>query len=484
MYSVLIVDDEPWVAYGIKALIDWESLGYTVIGEAYNGLTALETILDKKPDVVISDIRMPGLNGIELLEQIKEQQLDTHVILVSGYAEFEYAQKAVRLGAFDYLLKQVDKNKLIDTLVRLKNVLTEKQKAYKGLDLFLDDLFELLEPDDKIKISNFLTNKGIDFEYPHYRFISCLYGHSTFSDAEDGIITNNRIKYIRFRTGQNKISILLNYDEFNNPIDLLDFISVNLSDTQCIGISSIGVFSTPVAKLYQESDIALFSSFNQQGQQMIEYKATDPAAALTKTILKIEVAIKEQKQEQIHKGLDELCNECKSRHMLIDQISMFYNQIVSLIYKYYSNSEAINEIEYLNYYQIVRYYSSIEQLFQRIKAIFEQQAGEELLISNETAKKIIDHIDASFTEDILLGDLSKQFNISLGYLSTLIKKETGITYTDYVTNKRLGLAKELLSGSTLSIHEIVERVGYKDYFHFNKLFKKYCGITPSKYRKM
>ena len=101
-----------------------------------------------------------------------------------------------------------------------------------------------------------------------------------------------------------------------------------------------------------------------------------------------------------------------------------------------------------------------------------------------TAKKIIDHIDASFTEDILLGDLSKQFNISLGYLSTLIKKETGITYTDYVTNKRLGLAKELLNGSSLSVHEIVERVGYKDYFHFNKLFKKYCGITPSKYRKI
>ena len=441
MHSVLIVDDEPWVAYGIKALIDWESLGYTVIGEAYNGLTALETILEKKPEIVISDIRMPGLNGIELLDQINQKKLDTKVILISGYAEFEYAQKAVRFGAFDYLLKQVDKNKLTDTLLRLKSVLVEKQKAQKGLDLFLDDLFELFEPDDKIKISNFLTNKGIDFEFPHYRFISCLYQHSTFSDAEDGIITNNRIKYIRFRTGQNKISILLNYDEFNNPIGLLDFISVNLSDTQCIGISSIGVFSTPVAKLYQESDIALFSSFTQQGQQMIEYKATDPAAALTKTILQIEVAIKEQKQEHIYKWLDELCEECKSRHMLIDQISTIYNRIVSLIYKYYSNSEAINEIEYLNYYQIVRYYSSIEQLFERVKAIFEQQASEELLISNETAKKIIDHIDASFTEDILLGDLSKQFNISLGYLSTLIKKETGITYTDYITNKRLGLLK-------------------------------------------
>lgn len=484
MYSVLIVDDEPWVAYGIKALIDWESLGFTVIGEAYNGLTALETILEKKPEIVISDIRMPGLNGIELLESINEKQLETKVILISGYAEFEYAQKAIRLGAFDYLLKQVDKDKLIDTLLRLKSVLTEKQKAYKGLDLFLDDLFELFEPDNKIKISNFLTNRGIDFVLPHYRFISCLYPHATFSDAGDEIITKNGIKCIRFRTGQNKISILVNYDEFKNPIGLLDFISDNLSNAQCIGISSTGIYSAPIAKFYQESDVALFSSLFGQVQRMVEYKAADHATALTRTILQIELAIKEQKQEQIFKGLDELCGECKSRHMLIDQISTVYNQIVSLIYKYYSNSDAINEIEYLNYYQIVRYYSSIEQLFERIKAFFEQQAGEELLISNETVKKIIDYIDTSFTEDIFLGDLSKPFNLSLGYLSALIKKETGKTYTDYVVSKRLNLAKELLSDASLSIQEIVERVGYKDYFHFNKLFKKHYGITPSKYRKI
>ena len=170
--------------------------------------------------------------------------------------------------------------------------------------------------------------------------------------------------------------------------------------------------------------------------------------------------------------------------MLIDQISTVYNQIVSLIYKYYSNSDAINEIEYLNYYQIVRHYSSIEQLFERIKAIFEQQAGEELQISNEMVKKIIDYIDTSFTEDIMLGDLSKKFNLSLGYLSALMKKETGKTYTDYVVSKRLNLAKELLSDTSLSIQEIVERVGYKDYFHFNKLFKKHYRHNAGKISKI
>ncbi len=157
--------------------------------------------MEKKPDVVLSDIRMPGLDGIELLEHIRLHDLPSKVILISGYSEFEYAQKALRLGAFDYLLKQVDKNKLTDTLARLKKELEEEQKAQKSLDLFLDDLFELFEPDHKMKISNFLTSRGIAFEYPHYRFVSCLYEGSSVSDADERAAAVAGIRYLRFRYG-------------------------------------------------------------------------------------------------------------------------------------------------------------------------------------------------------------------------------------------------------------------------------------------
>ena len=169
--------------------------------------------------------------------------------------------------------------------------------------------------------------------------------------------------------------------------------------------------------------------------------------------------------------------------MLIDQISTVYNQIVLFVYKYYGNSDLVQGLEYLTYSQIVRTCESVQQLFERIRVIFERQPDEEMLLSKETVKKIIEYIDSSYTEDISLSMLSRQFNVSLGYLSALIKKETGTNYSDYVVAKRLNLAKELLSDVSLSIQEIVERVGYKDYFHFNKLFKKHFGITPSKHRK-
>ncbi|MBW4080005.1 response regulator [Paenibacillus sp. S150] len=484
MHSVFIVDDEPWVVYGLKALLNWESLGFTVIGESHNGLAALELIKERKPDVILSDIRMPGLDGIELMDQIRQNNLLCKVILISGYSEFEYAQQAIRFGAFDYLLKQVDKNKLTETLLRLKEELEKTDREKKSLDLFLDDLFDLFESDHTMKIHNFLISRGIISEHPHYRFVSCIYEGPSVSDFDEGEAIATSIRYLRFRTGQNKVSYLINYNELKHPIALLDFISANLNDAQTIGISSIGIYSTSLAKLYQESDIALCSPLTLPGRRMIQYKGVDYDSILAGAVLHIELAMKEHKQQLFMERLDELCEECKARQMLIDQISIIYNQIVSLFYKYYGHNEAVHEIEYVNYYQIYRQYTVIEQLFDRFKEFFIKQSGEEIHISNDTVKKIINYVDHVFTEDIMLGTLSKEFNISIGYLSSLIKKETGKTYSEYIQNKRLSLAKELLQDFSLSIHEIVERVGYKDYFHFNKLFKKHYGITPSKYRKM
>ena len=129
MYQVLLIDDEPWALYGLKTLIDWEALGYRIAGEAENGLKAMELLNKGNIDVVISDIRMPGMDGIQLMETIQEEKLPVEVILVSGYSEFEYARKAVRYGAFDYLLKQVSAAELTDVLRRLSDALKGREQG-------------------------------------------------------------------------------------------------------------------------------------------------------------------------------------------------------------------------------------------------------------------------------------------------------------------------------------------------------------------
>ncbi len=119
MSRVFIADDEMWIVIGLKKLIEKSGQPFTVVGEANNGVAALEELESKRPDVLFTDIRMPGYNGLELLEKLREKELDMKVVFVTGYADFEYAQAALRLGAFDYLVKPIDEEKLREVLERL-----------------------------------------------------------------------------------------------------------------------------------------------------------------------------------------------------------------------------------------------------------------------------------------------------------------------------------------------------------------------------
>lgn len=123
MISVYIADDEAWITIGLKKLIQKSALPFEVIGEAHNGVTTLEDIKALKPDVLFTDIRMPGLSGLEVMSYLSEHQIPTKVVLISGYAEFEYARQAMLCGAFDYLLKPIQQETLNKTLSRLRNEL-------------------------------------------------------------------------------------------------------------------------------------------------------------------------------------------------------------------------------------------------------------------------------------------------------------------------------------------------------------------------
>jgi two-component system response regulator YesN len=125
MYKVLIVDDEPIIREGMKKIINWNIYGYKVIGDAENGLDAYNKILTLNPDLCIIDIKMPEMDGLELISKIKECEINTKIIILTGYPEFEYAQKAIDLGVESYILKPVDPNILIE---KIKKVYTQKRK--------------------------------------------------------------------------------------------------------------------------------------------------------------------------------------------------------------------------------------------------------------------------------------------------------------------------------------------------------------------
>lgn len=483
MYKVLLVDDEPWISYGLKRLIDWEGLGYTIIGEAINGIKALEIIDLEQPDVVISDIRMPGLDGIKLMEEIHARKLKTKVIIISGYAEFEYAQKAINFGAFDYLLKQVERDKLIEVMTNLSGVLDEMYSSDNLLNQYSNDLFYILSPYKDMKIKDFIENKKEKFIFCDFYFITCtlLKDIELFFDCE--VQNLNDIKYMRFRVGKRKLIILANFNSQNTP-NAPDILINALEDINQAGISSKGKEDSHISSLIREADIALNSEIFIPVTGIRKYELMENEHRVSTYLIDIERSIKERDFDKTTEYIDGFYKECLAGNFHIEQILIFYNQVITLAYKYYAQKSAANGLEYYTYYQMVDYYRTIHEFFDMLKVFFKESDTYEFNISNDTIKNIMKEIDSRFTEDISLQALSKTYNISIGYLSTLIKKETGHTYTEHIINKKLELAKQLLMDENLSINIIAEKVGYTDYFYFTKLFKKYCGVTPSKYRKL
>lgn len=481
MYKVLIVDDEPWVAYGISKLVCWESLGFQVCENVYDGIAAASWIQENRPDVVISDIRMPGLDGIELLEKVREQRLNTEVILVSGYSEFEYAQRALQLGAFDYLLKQIEKKMLVETLNRLKKHLDSKRLASIKSEHLLGDLFDLLESDQKAEIGVFYANKQ-EVLFPHFRVVNAEFSPTTFFDGINSCLQTDGLGQLEVRTGLHKITFLLNYDE-NNPLAFLQFIDHQLNNATNMGLSSVGCAGDPISRLFHEADVALFTSLFYQEDRIIRYKDNEPLTGASGLLLRLELAIREQKMDIVKDCIRELKEDCIRQQPYVDQVASVYNQIVSIIYKFYGHDEVFQEIDYVSYVQLGRN-GSANSLIERIETMIDREVLHDVPIVHGQIKSIMSYIDSHFTEELQLSTIANQFNLSIGYLSYLIKKETGNTYSNYVTTKRIALARELLLDNSLSVQEIVEQVGYKDYFNFNKLFKKHVGLTPSKFRKL
>lgn len=481
MYKVLLVDDEPWIIFGLRNLIDWESYGYTIIGDANNGIRALEIIEKHKPDLVISDIRMPGLDGIQLMEEIMENKLDTKVILVSGYAEFAYAQKAIALGAFDYLLKQVEQDQLINVLKRLTIVL--QGKSLNRIQVNNDDTL-IISPLNKIKISDFVMKRNLGFDMPNYQLICCVLPHEQENKVDNTVVNSGNLNYVKVQIEANKLYILVNFDLNVNKSEPYHIILAEFPEATYVGISSICDSNRAISALYKETEVAINNEIFIQNDRRKAYRSTEKNNGLSSTLINIEKSIREHDLDHTNDYINEFYKECKEGQFVIDDILIFYNQIVTFLYKYYPKKSFLIGIEYCDNRKIIDFYESIEHFFDMIKMLFGNIDQSDRYISNDNIKKIMNDVNEKFTLDISLQLLSQKYNISMSYLSNLIKKETGHTYTEHIMNKRLDLAKAILKDNSMSIEEIAEKVGYNDYFHFTKVFKKNVGITPSKYRKL
>ena len=532
MYKILVVDDEKWIRKGIICQLEETSYDFSWLGEAENGEKALEIIKNQNPHIVITDIRMNNMDGIQLIEEALKICPDIKFIIVSGYAEFTYAEQALNMGVSGYLLKPIKDDNFSNTLSKVikeleckkqnelvaaeKTILEKSHSLYKKelvinkilhnctepkSQLYQEDLRSLEREDNfkhiliaiHIDSSNY-QNSGFqyqDLELIKFALKNILNEICEQNKYKGAIIADNH-------KDKNQILILLSQehgpllkkraDEF--AVESFTKISKYLNLSVTIAVSEIG--EVIAADLYKQikdmldlrfihgsCNIYKFDTYKEIAKyQMPEHKIKILQNCIELNDIKnTEVVLRDIFSPRSMEGATGL------------EIRLIYLEIINILLKLcnkmgLSHHNRLNSSilsgdildSFNNSEDIVRY------MFTTIIDIFKM---DDALVCDykNTVPKIKEHIETHYMEELTVKDLAHKFAINPDYLSTLYKREVGISIIKHVNKVRVENACKLLVGTSLNMTEIAKGIGYQDVQYFYKVFKRVTGKTPVEYRK-
>jgi two-component system response regulator YesN len=473
MNTLVIIDDEEFIRYLLKNIIDWNRLGFELIGEAKNSIEALE-LLEENPDLALIDIKLPGMSGIELCKRIKEDGFTTHVLIISGYSDFEYARQAIAYPfVHNYILKPVDADELESSVKEVTEQLNHQKISNITNNInFLSHIFSV-SGDNGSKARDLLFNKKRIYDkYLVYITSKHLANYPVES------VNHPEENEVILELNNDRLCFILNYEcpqaEIYNKIKKV---------SPLIGISpSTGNFSN-IEKLYYQADVAYntLCFYNATGILDANIKKEQRVIVMSqiKQIGEAFINLNFGLYQQLIKNI---CKYFYENKISIEYVAWLYNYMLMLSVSQKADDNP-NTAEFFYYHNIIANYSNIEELCDILCSLF-LMPGDSPDLSDGLTGEVLEYINDNIRDSsLLLGDIAKKFHISISHLSKHIKNYTGITFTEYITKKRMEEAASLLLKSDQTIIEISEYVGYNDYFYFNKVFKRYFGITPSKYRR-
>lgn len=539
MFKLLVVEDEEMIRSKILNNVDWKGNGFTEVYEAEDGVDALGIIKSKDIDIVVTDIQMPKMDGIELIRQIKDYNKNIKVVVISGYAEFEYAKESIKLSVKDYILKPFITKNLLDIvnkvkeeIIRERNEMLEIENMRRQLRENKKQLQEKLFND--LLNNNFIGNIDNDLRYLELsrikglQYFVVVLNIDNFSEIIDE--SDEEQKYIYNLTLFNWVKKFLNdYGSIDKIFSgfKLEYFIINYKIDQIVLIFYNDVLEiTPILEeLINRSskDIGLKLTagignvYSSLRDMYVSYKEACSAAMLScihgKGIVysfndmnfdnkmyskqlhmlvdnRLYDDLKIGAFDKVKKDIINIITEIKNSMLEMEAVNTIINNIILL------SCKAINELGY-NVFDI--FGSSFNPYFD-IKNINDLTELEEWFFSffhkindyitdkrsnrnKQLILEIKEYIDHNYYKNINLTTLSKRYNISSGYLSILFSEMTGQNFIDYLTNLRIQKAKELLKSTDLRIYEIAEKVGYRDAYYFSTAFKKVVGINPTEYRE-
>lgn len=467
MHKVLIVDDESWVLESFKDFIDWADYGFEIVGQAQNGAEALEAIRTHRPDVVFTDVRMPEMNGLELIQRGKSLPFPVHFVIVSGYAEFAYAQKALQHGALAYCLKPYDEMEIALVLAKIKKTL---EAAKPASDSLLIQLLEEPDAENRLKLQELFMKHDIrDWRTE---------GIVAIVTIGQGELPDLRECGIRIRTGTSKTAHLLGSKQAETRMR-------RWKEGLPAGMKGIGI-SEPTTDLknilhaVEEADVLAHQFFVSGGNGPF-YPKSFKQNELNELMKEMSGALRDKDGIAVYRSLDRIGAMFKEGSLTVRHAFQVYTMTVSSLF----NLGQQENILY-GYEQLIGGFGHVNAMLGELKTLLNRYLRNSEPLSaetrNQTFNSILQFVRHNFHQDLSLQTLSEQFFMNPSYISQLFRKETGETFTSYLAKLRIAYACELLKREEGSISDIAEKTGYHDYFYFTRLFKKITGKTPGQYR--
>ena len=470
MIRVVLVDDEKWSLYGLLHLIEWEKYGCEIAGTASDGREALEVCREQKPDLLITDICMPDMSGLELAQTILQEHRRTAIVFITGHEEIRYAQAAIRLGVFDYLLKPIDPADLTE-MIRTYTQHRLARKRQPSDNVF----FTLFDESNTASIEESLTQLSIPpTRGKHVRAMTFQYAEETAAprdswreDAAGGMAV--------FQTGRFRLTLFLVTD---TPLSLSEEqlehfeCAEGLQGAQHIGISldfpAEGSFREAYLQSCTAVDTAAFWK-----QKWKEYRKESGSSDSRQELKKMKSVMKTS-------GYSQACVRVwlgTLRGLQLDALEKQVNEGLWLVSRYLEGGDKEDGAVRLSMDEFEDF-SQIEDYFLHLN----DSSGDEDAGAEMTVRKVLEYMEEHYTEKISLTMIARKFYINPCYLSTLIHDITGKTYSELITGKRMNLVLTLLENTQLSVTDIAEKAGYNVYSHFLNLFKRETGQPPSVWR--
>ena len=535
MYKVMIIDDEFYFREALKVSIPWEELGLEVCGEAKNGKDALEKVADLNPDIMIVDINMPIIDGLEFIQSVKETGIESKFIILTGHSEFNYAKQAVQLGVNNYILKPVNEEELISSLIEIKEIIKRetsikfefeglKQQVRDSIPLLKDKLLNELLQGSLIPKENETLKKmeylKINIKSDYYLVITIELdcGDDTNWDNEEKQLWKYAVSNISSEILDEKfifdicydiddrICIIVGMDGTQNKGDFLtqlesrlelvrSAICKHLDFTITVGVGSekAELFDIPVS--YRESIIALKHKLTLGKNRIILYSLV-AESGIKGTVFSGEyrsqllMNIRTADEEEVNKLISQVFMRVRGENIhhqilfvvCIEMVAVCMEAMVEMGLRI---EDVITQGSF-NLVEEIQSKKSIAEMETWIKEIFmhtlETIKKNKISKASRLIEEVKKYISSNYqSSELSIDEIARNLFVNYAHLCFIFKRDAGVTINEYLTEFRIRKAKELFDSGNTLILDVASKVGYADASYFGKCFKKYYGLAPSKF---